>query len=181
MPTLSYRQQKLLRSGYAHSPSLRITNDVGQDVYQTHAGQLIYLLVSSNGKEPRRLRSRLSVRLACGRLLNVWQLVWVSRVLGDDHYTRTCHVTVGMSRQITLTPQWVPSVGEHLQPFNCNGGLELHMSEKISIGSNTLNKQIHGAPGWNVPLYRLLVLKGYKMRTSLDRVTRPLETKPSVS
>nr|XP_022309045.1 uncharacterized protein LOC111114838 [Crassostrea virginica] len=51
VPTLSYRQQKLLRSGYAHSPSLRITNDVGQDVYQTHAGQLIYLLVSSN--DPR--------------------------------------------------------------------------------------------------------------------------------
>ena len=50
LPTLSYRHQKLLRSGYAQMPSLRITNDVGQDVYYTHAGQLIYLLISSNGK-----------------------------------------------------------------------------------------------------------------------------------
>ena len=45
--------------------------------------------------------------------------MWVSRVLGDDHYKRMSCVTLGVARQRTLTAQgpWVPSMGQNLQPL----------------------------------------------------------------
>ncbi|XP_061185486.1 uncharacterized protein LOC133193539, partial [Saccostrea echinata] len=47
-PTLSYRH---LRAGYYSYPSLRLTSSGGNDIYYTHTGQLMYLLLSSN--DPR--------------------------------------------------------------------------------------------------------------------------------
>ena len=42
-------------------------------------------------------------------------IVYVSRVLKDDHYKRMSRVTVGR----TLTAQWlqVPSIGKNLRPL----------------------------------------------------------------
>ena len=52
-------------------------------------------------------------------LSNARQLVWVSRVLGDDHYKRIPRVTVGVARLRTLTGQrrWMPNIGQNLQPL----------------------------------------------------------------
>lgn len=49
LPTLSYRHQKQHRAGYYQYPDLRMTDSEGRSVYNTHTGQLIYLLISSNG------------------------------------------------------------------------------------------------------------------------------------
>ena len=62
-------------------------------------------------------------QLVTAPLLNARQQVWVSRVLGDDHYKRMSRVTVGLARLRTLTARcpWMPSIGQNLQPFTGNG------------------------------------------------------------
>ena len=65
---------------------------------------------------PGRDRSKLLKQVVTAQLPNAQQQMWVSRVLGDDHYTGLGRVTVNVARLRTLTSQypWVPSIGQIL-------------------------------------------------------------------
>ena len=75
-------------------------------------------------------------------LPNARQWVWVSRVLGKDHYKWMSRFTVDVARLRTLTAQWprVPSIGQNLQPFT--GNIDISIWVKNSqVGRKTTNKQ----------------------------------------
>lgn len=61
IPTLSYRHQKQHRVGYYRQPDLTMTDSEGRSVYSTHTGQLIYLLISSNGKDNNKTKHIINV------------------------------------------------------------------------------------------------------------------------
>ena len=69
--------------------------------------------------------------------------MWVSRVLGDDHYKRMIRVTVGVARLGTLTSQkpWVPSTGHNLHPFLANGDVSTWVKNS-RVGRKTPNSWI---------------------------------------
>ena len=70
------------------------------------------------------------------------QQAWVSRVLGDDHYKRMSHVTVGVTRSRTLAAQWqwVPSIGQNLQLFTGNGDVSIWL-KNYRVGRKTPKKK----------------------------------------
>ena len=76
-------------------------------------------------------------------LPNARQQVRVSRVLGDDHYKRIPRVTVDVARWRNLIAQWpwVPSIGQHLQPFTGNVDVSIwvktsRVGQKTSTNTN---------------------------------------------
>ena len=79
--------------------------------------------------EGKVFESQLKKQVVISPLLKARQKVWVSWVLGDDHYKRIPLVTVGVTRKRTLTAQWpwVPSIGQNLQPITGNGDVSLWM------------------------------------------------------
>ena len=73
-------------------------------------------------------------------LRNAWQQVWVSQDLIDDHYKRMSPLTIGEARWRTLNAQWVPSIGQNLQPFSGNGDV-FKWVKYSRDGQKTPNKQ----------------------------------------
>ena len=71
-------------------------------------------------------------------------IVWVSRVVGDDYYKQmprvTCRVIVTRYRTPIARWPWVPSKGQHLQPFNGNGDFSIWVNGS-RVGWNTSNMQ----------------------------------------
>ena len=75
--------------------------------------------------------------------LNARQQVWVSWVLGDEHYKRMNRVTASVARERILTAQWpwLPSIDQNLQPFTSNGDVSICV-KKSWVGGKSPNKQI---------------------------------------
>ena len=53
--------------------------------------------------------------------------VWVSQILGDDHFKRMPRVTVSVARWRTLTAQipWMPSICQKLKPLTGYGDVSI--------------------------------------------------------
>ena len=70
-------------------------------------------------------------------------LVRVSLVLGEDHYKRMPHVTVGVARLRTLSAQWpwVLGIGQNLKLFTGNGDVFIWVKQLLSGTINSKKKQ----------------------------------------
>ena len=68
--------------------------------------------------------------------------MWMSRVLGDDHYERISHVTVGVACYLKIPHCSVAMSAEHRSKFSLlhRQWWRLRMSEKFSSRTKTQNK-----------------------------------------
>ena len=64
-------------------------------------------------------------------LLNYWQQVWVSRVLGDDYYKRMSCVSVACSKTFTAQWRWVPIIVQNLQPVTGNVNFSIWVNNSL--------------------------------------------------
>ena len=79
--------------------------------------------------------------------------VWVSQILGDDHFKRMPRVTISVARWRTLTAQipWMPSICQKLKPLTGYGD--------VSIWVNILE--------WDIKLQKKKNKKKKKIQTCL--------------
>ena len=90
---------------------------------------------------PSRDRPKSLKQVVTAPLPNTHHLMWVSRVLRDDHHKQIPRVTVSVARYRTLTAQlpWVPSKGQNLHPIIGKGGVSIWVKNS-QVRRKTTNK-----------------------------------------
>lgn len=114
-----------------------------------------------------------SVRVAWGRLgvplLNAWQQMWVSGVLGDDHFKRVSLLKVNSGCGTLMNPRCAMAMGakkrSKFQPFNVdvsiwvqNSGVELkalnkHANKNLKIISSDYSHGLAQYSGTCIDVY----------------------------
>ena len=91
---------------------------------------------------PSCFRPRSWKQLVTGPLPNVRQWVWVSRVLGNDHYKRMPHAAVGVAPYRTITVQYKAKVKSSPSPVMVTSPYEWNILEWDDIPQTNKQKQL---------------------------------------